>query len=112
MGTKFVHAPSPGGEGDGLCAKNLAAGKTAPKGAEKFLATCIAHGDHINAGWQYDAAPLTNKIQRAAAPRALRLAVHGLVSAWHTGTTGKNAFGPHYLPLFMHEQSWTLMDVQ
>mgnify|MGYP001547090000 FL=1 len=26
MGTKFVHAPSPGGEGDGLCAKNLAAG--------------------------------------------------------------------------------------
>jgi len=70
--------------------KNLAAGKTAPKGAEKFLATCIAHGDHIDAGWQYDAAPLTNKIQRAAAPRALRLAVHALVSAWHTGTTGKN----------------------
>ncbi|MCC6197245.1 MAG: aldehyde dehydrogenase family protein [Burkholderiales bacterium] len=26
-----------------------------------------------------------------------------------SGTTGKNAFGPHYLPLFMREQSWTLM---
>lgn len=70
--------------------KNLAAGKTAPKAAEKFLATCIAHGDHIDAGWQYDAAPLVGKIQRASAERALRLAVHTLVSAWHTGTTGKN----------------------
>jgi len=29
-----------------------------------------------------------------------------------SGTTGKNAFGPHYLPLFMHEQSWTLMEVK
>jgi 1-pyrroline-5-carboxylate dehydrogenase len=29
-----------------------------------------------------------------------------------SGTTGKNAFGPHYLPLFMREQSWTLMDVR
>jgi 1-pyrroline-5-carboxylate dehydrogenase len=28
-----------------------------------------------------------------------------------SGTTGKNAFGPHYLPLFMREQSWTLMDI-
>ena len=29
-----------------------------------------------------------------------------------SGTTGKNAFGSHYLPLFMHEQSWTLMDIR
>lgn len=26
-----------------------------------------------------------------------------------SGLTGKNAFGPYYLPLFMREQSWTLM---
>lgn len=26
-----------------------------------------------------------------------------------SGLTGKNAFGPHYLPLFMREQNWTLM---
>lgn len=71
-------------------AKNLPTGKTAPKGAEKFLAACIAHGDHIDVGWQHDTAPLLSKMQRASAARALRLAVHALLADWHTGTTGKN----------------------
>jgi delta 1-pyrroline-5-carboxylate dehydrogenase len=29
----------------------------------------------------------------------------------NSGVTGRNGFGPHYLPQFMREQSHTLMEV-